>query len=209
MARTRSVGKEAMAHTKTSDQDQSSQQGGHEGRMYGRFAAMILTSTVVMYALTYTNLFEFEHAHFSLERVYMAVLMGSAMAIIMLGYMWGMMYRNTKVNIAIVAGALVVGAAAFTASQLQIFVEDEEYMEAMIPHHSIAILTSERSDLDDVRVKELAQGIAVTQVKEIKQMEWLLQDIEENGLATTEEEAEERPIPDFEVDLPISAFDDD
>ena len=195
-----------MTDTQTNEQDQSSHKDGHEARMYLRFAAMIVTSTVVMYLLTYTNLFEVGHAHFSLERLYMAVLMGSAMAIIMLGFMWGMMYRNTKVNVAIVVGALVVGAAAFTASQMQTFVGDERYMKAMIPHHSIAILTSERSDLDDVRVQKLAQGISRTQVKEIKQMEWLLQDIEENGLATTQEEAQHRPIPDFDVDTPISAF---
>jgi hypothetical protein len=72
-------------------------------------------------------------------------------------------------------------------------------MKGMIPHHSIAILTSERADIDDVRVRELADGIIKTQRLEIKEMEWLLNDIEENGSATTEEEAAERPIPEFEA----------
>ena len=195
-----------MSESQSNAQRQSTHRQGHETRMYLRFAAMILTSTVVMYLLTYTNLFEVGHAHFSLERLYMAVLMGSAMAIIMLGFMWGMMYRNTKVNIAIVVGALIVGAAAFTASQMQTLVGDERYMKAMVPHHSIAILTSERSDLDDVRVQKLAQGISRTQVLEIKEMEWLLQDIEENGPATTQDEAQQRPVPDFDADTPSSAL---
>lgn len=71
-------------------------------------------------------------------------------------------------------------------------------MNGMIPHHSIAILTSERADIDDVRVRELADGIIKAQRKEIKEMDWLVEDIEENGPATTQEEARQLPFPDFE-----------
>ncbi len=194
---------ESHEHQHDNDHDD----GGHqERRMYLRFAAMILTSTVVMYALTYTNLFDLGHAHVSEERIYMAVLMGSAMAIIMLGFMWGMMYRNVRVNIGIVVGALVVGGTALTLSQSQRLVEDGAYMRGMIPHHSIAILTSERAQIEDLRVRELADGISSTQVKEIKEMEWLLGDIAENGLATTPEEAEARPVPDFSGGSPGSGW---
>jgi uncharacterized protein (DUF305 family) len=70
-------------------------------------------------------------------------------------------------------------------------------MKAMIPHHSIAILTSVRANLDDVRVQQLADGIAATQVEEIAEMEWLLADIAANGKATTQDEADRRPVPDF------------
>ncbi|GAB2626642.1 hypothetical protein GCM10027270_12210 [Nocardioides ginkgobilobae] len=168
------------------------------GRTYARFGLMIATSTVTMYVLTYTNLFDIEHAHVSEERIYMAVLMGSAMAIIMLGFMWSM-YPRTAVNVGIVAGALVVGGTALGLSQSQVLVEDEAYMLGMIPHHSIAILTSERADLDDVRVQELAQGIRDAQVREIAEMEWLLDDIDANGPATSEQEAQERPVPEFDA----------
>lgn len=75
-------------------------------------------------------------------------------------------------------------------------------MRAMIPHHSIAILTSERSEIEDVRVRELADGIIEAQLREIDEMNWLIADIAENGIAATEAEAEERPVPDFEVSLP-------
>ncbi|MBD3945737.1 DUF305 domain-containing protein [Nocardioides ganghwensis] len=166
--------------------------------MYARFGLMIATSTLVMFALTYTNAFSVDHVRFSEERVYMALLMGAAMALVMLAFMWGMMYRNRAVNIGIVLGALVLGGTALYLSRSQALVDDESYMEAMIPHHSIAILTSERAGIEDVRVRELADGITAAQRKEIKEMDWLVQDIEENGPATTQEEAEQRPVPDFE-----------
>lgn len=167
-------------------------------RMYGRFAAMITTSTIVMFLLTYTNSIEvFGHAHFSQERFYMALLMGGAMAVVMLAFMWGM-YRDTRTNVAIVVGSLVLAGTAFTFSRAQVFVDDSAYMAGMIPHHSIAILTSERADIDDLRVRELADRIIEAQRKEIKEMEWLLDDIDENGPATTADEAESRPVPAFD-----------
>lgn len=110
--------------------------------------------------------------------------------------MWGM-YKNVKVNLAIYAGALVLGLTAFGLSQSQAFVQDTAYMKGMIPHHSIAILTSERAQIQDVRVRELADAIIEAQRKEIDEMDWLVEDIAENGPATTQSEADERPVPDF------------
>ncbi len=82
-----------------------------EPRRYLRFAAMIATSTVVMFLLTYTNAYAWGHVRWSEERVYMALLMGGAMAVVMLAFMWSM-YSNRKVNLAIfgVAFALMGGA---------------------------------------------------------------------------------------------------
>ncbi len=167
---------------------------------YWRFGAMIATSTAVMFVLTYTNSMEFSHVQWSEERVYMALLMGGAMAMIMLGFMWGT-YKNTRANMAIMAGGFALAVLALFLSRSQMFVDDEAYMNGMIPHHSIAILTSERADIDDVRVRQLADDIIKAQRKEIKEMEWLLADIDENGEATTESEAAERPIPRFEGEL--------
>jgi uncharacterized protein (DUF305 family) len=169
----------------------------HERKMYLIFAGMIATSTVTMFLLTYTNAFTWAHMTFSEERVYMALLMGSAMAIIMLGFMWGMMYKNVRVNLAIIAGALVLGLTALWLSRSQTLVDDQAYMNGMIPHHSIAILTSERADIDDVRVRELADEIIEAQRKEIAEMKWLVDDIESNGVVTTDQEAEQRPVPEF------------
>lgn len=186
--------------TTQSEQNQQSEHEEHkkhERKMYLLFAGMIITSTVTMFLLTYTNAVTWSHMTFSEERVYMAILMGSAMAIIMLGFMWVAMYKNVTVNVAIIVGALVVGGSALWLSRSQAFVQDEAYMKGMIPHHSIAILTSERSGISDVRVRQLADDIIEAQREEIAEMKWLIEDIEENGAATTQEEAQQRPVPEL------------
>lgn len=178
--------------------DGETDEASHERRMYGRFALMIATSTGVMFALTYTNAFSIQHVRWSEERFYMALLMVAAMALVMLAFMRSMMYRNGKLNLVVVATAVLLGGVALTLSRSQVLVDDRAYMRGMIPHHSIAILTSERADIDDVRVRELADGIAATQRREIAEMEWLIADIAENGSVTTREEADQRPVPAIE-----------
>lgn len=183
------------SHNGHAEQDGSSG-GSRQRRAYLRFGAMIACSTAVMYGLTYSNLFSIEHARWSEERAYMAILMGSAMAVVMLGFMWTM-YASVRVNLAIIGTALVLGGTAFGLLRTQALVEDEAYMKSMIPHHSIAVLTSERAGIEDLRVRELAEGISRTQIEEIKQMTWLLADIAENGKADTAAEAARRPAPRF------------
>ncbi|MCV2868856.1 DUF305 domain-containing protein [Defluviimonas sp. WL0002] len=140
---------------------------------YSRFALMILTSTVVMFVLMYLNTYAFEHVFFSETRVYMAVLMGATMAIIMLGYMLGM-YANKALNIAIFAGAAVVFALSLWLVRSQVTVSGESYMRAMIPHHSIAVMTSERARIRDARVRKLADEIIGAQRREIAEMRYLI-----------------------------------
>ena len=186
-------------NTQRQDQGSDQQKKHHERRMYLIFGAMIATSTTAMFLLTYTNAYAWDHVRFSEERLYMALLMGSCMAIIMLAFMWMMMYKNVALNIGIIVAALVVGGTALYLSRSQTLVQDENYMKGMIPHHSIAILTSERSEISDVRVRRLADEIIKAQRVEIKEMDWLIRDIEENGPATTPEQAEQRPVPSFDA----------
>lgn len=167
---------------------------------YGTFLAMIATSTVVMFGLMYLNTYELSHIHFSETRTYMALYMGATMAVIMLAFMLGM-YKNKKANLAIFGGAVLVFAASLALLRSQTTVQDKSWMNAMIPHHSIAVLTSERAEIDDPRVRDLADRIIKAQRKEIKEMKWLLQDIKQNGKAATEAEADARPIPEFEGEL--------
>ena len=184
----------------SADHTGSSDDGHHgERRRYLRFAAMIATSTVVMFVLTYTNSYAFDHVRWSEERVYMALLMAGAMSIVMLGFMWSM-HTNTKVNVAILLASVALMGVALHLSRSQQLVDDREYMKGMIPHHSIAILTSERADLDDVRVCELANSIIRAQREEIAEMDWLIDDIAENGEATTADEAADRPVPTYTSD---------
>jgi uncharacterized protein (DUF305 family) len=147
---------------------------------YARFGLMIACSTLVMYGLMYLNTYQLAHVHFSQTRAWMALVMGAAMAIVMLGFMLGM-YDNKRRNAAIFVGAAAVFAIALWLVRSQATVDDVSYMRAMIPHHSIAIMTSERARISDARVRKLADGIAATQRKEIAEMEALIADIERNG----------------------------
>lgn len=164
---------------------------------YWRFAAMIGTSSLVMFILMYFNTFALEHVRWSETRFYMTFVMGAAMAVVMLSFMLGM-YRNARINLGIYAGSAVVFVLALFLVRSQVTVGDQSYMKAMIPHHSIAIMTSERAGIEDVRVRELADGIIEAQRREIKEMEWLIRDIAENGPATSQAEADARPVPDYE-----------
>jgi len=144
---------------------------------YSRFALMILTSTLVMFGLMYLNTYQTSHVWFSETRAYMAVVMGAAMAIVMLGFMWKH-YPRRPVNLAIVGGAVTVFVGGLWLVRSQATIEDVSWMKAMIPHHSIAILTSERATLSDPRVRELADEIIAAQRREIDEMEALITDLE-------------------------------
>lgn len=162
---------------------------------YKRFFAMIVTSMIVMYFLMYLNSYQIiEHFWFSETRMYMTLIMGGAMILIMLGYMLGM-YKNKRANRAIFAGGILLISFAVGLVRSQITVTDVDYMEGMIPHHSIAVLTSERAGIEDVRVRLLADAIIEAQRREIEEMEWLISDIRENGKATTRAAAEARKVP--------------
>lgn len=172
--------------------------GMSETKQYGRFAGMIATAMAAMFALTYVNTYELDHVRFSETRLYMTFVMGAAMALIMLGFMLGM-YRDRKVNLSILGVALVVFAGAIWLVRSQAAVDDNSYMSAMIPHHSIAILTSERAGIEDLRVQDLADEIIEAQEREIAEMDWLLADIAENGPATTNSDAASRPVPEADT----------
>lgn len=163
---------------------------------YLRFLAMIATAMVVMYISTYLNTYDLSHVEFSETRVFMTLIMGSTMALVMLGFMLGM-YKNLRANLAIVLGALVVLGLATWLVRSQTTVQEQSYMRAMIPHHSIAILTSENSEIEDQRVCELAVEIIKAQRREIDEMNWLIADIAEHGPATSAEELARRPVPEF------------
>ncbi len=144
---------------------------------YAKFGAMIATSTLVMLGLMYLNTYQLSHVYFSETRLYMAFLMGATMAVIMLAFMRNM-YTNRKANFAIFAGSIAVFVVALWLVRSQSTVEDVSWMRAMIPHHSIAILTSERAHISDPRVRELADQIIEAQRREIAEMKALIEDLE-------------------------------
>ena len=155
---------------------------------YKRFLAMIATSTVVMLGLMYLNTYVWDHVFWSQTRFWMAFVMGASMAVVMLAFMLPM-YDDAGKNLAIVVVAIAVFAGALWLVRSQQTIDDVAYMKAMIPHHSIAIMTSERAHIRDARTRELAKSIITAQRREIAEMKYLIADIEENGVRAPTREA--------------------
>lgn len=150
---------------------------GIHAMTYTRFFSMIVASTLIMYGLMYLNTFQLDHIFFSQTRAWMAIYMGAVMAAVMLAFMWGM-YKGEGAKIGILAGSAVVFAASLYLVRSQDTVDDVSWMKAMIPHHSIAILTSGRANISDPRVRQLADDIIAAQLKEIDEMKALIVDLE-------------------------------
>lgn len=157
---------------------QKSQHPMHMG--WGRFAAMIATSTVVMFFLMYQLVYTVDHATFSVNRLLSSFIMGAVMTVVMLGYMWSM-YRGSAIKVAVLAGAVVAAGALLWLNRSQQLIADTSFMKAMIPHHSIAVNNARKAGIRDPRVRELADAIIESQVREIAQMQLLVDDIERNG----------------------------
>ncbi|EMF0425435.1 DUF305 domain-containing protein [Enterococcus hirae] len=143
-------------------------------KKYWKFLLMIGVSTVIMFGMMYLNVYSIDHLFFSRTRVFMALMMGAVMAIIMLLFMWKM-YENKTLNKIILGVSVLVFAGSLFMVRSQTTVSDVAWMKAMIPHHSIAILTSKRANLKDPEVKKLANDIIEAQEKEIEQMKKLIE----------------------------------
>ena len=146
-------------------------------KQYVRFGVMILVSTVVMFGMMYLNVFQCDHIFYSQTRLFMALMMGAVMAMIMLLFMWKM-YENKKWNLAILAVSVLVFCGSLFMVRSQTAVDDVKWMKAMIPHHSIAILTSTNAAIKDPEVKELADDIIQTQKEEIEKMKEMIERLE-------------------------------
>ena len=151
-----------------------------QAKPYVRFAAMVGTSTLVMFGLMYLNTYEASHVLFSETRAWMALLMGAAMAIVMLGFMTHML-KSKAVNLVVLVASVLVFGLALWLVRSQRTVGDVSYMKAMIPHHSIAIMTSRRAGISDPRVRKLADEIIEAQVREIGEMKRLISELEEDN----------------------------
>jgi hypothetical protein len=159
---------------------------------YGRFAAMVAASTVIMFGLMYLNTFALDHVWFSQTRSWMALLMGAVMSAVMLGFMWDM-YKSRTTNVVVLVASMAVFAVSLWLVRSQDTVSDVSYMKAMIPHHSIAVLTSERAHIRDPRVRRLADDIVEAQVREIGQMENLIADLEAEPVPANARDLPPRP----------------
>jgi len=144
---------------------------------YLKFALMMVVSFIIMYAVMFANVAEFDHVMLSTMRTYMTILMIAPMAISMMLFMWGM-YKNKTLNGIIIGAAIVIFGVTYYMMRNQTGISDVQYMKGMIPHHSSAILTSEKSDLKDPETKKLAEEIIKAQEEEIAKMKQLINKLE-------------------------------
>lgn len=145
---------------------------------YKRFLLMIATSVVVMYMAMYLNNYAWDHVFWSETRAYMALIMGAVMATVMLLFMIDK-YPNKKSNAMVFIGSAVLFLTSLFLVRSQTTVDDVSWMKGMIPHHSIAILTSKRANISDPRVRQLADEIIKAQEREIKEMKNYIKDLED------------------------------
>lgn len=147
---------------------------------WGRFAAMIVLSTMIMFVLMYQLVYSADHAMFSFNRLLASLIMGGVMTALMLAFMWKM-YQPQAVKFAVLVVGLLVAVILLALNRSQAFIDDTRFMESMIPHHSIAINNARKAQISDPRVRKLADKIIEAQVREIAEMKLLLQDIDRNG----------------------------
>lgn len=164
------------------------------GMSWGKFAAMIITSTVIMFFLMYQLVYAMDHAMFSRNRMISSLVMGCVMSVVMLAFMWSM-YKGKAAKIIVLAGAALGAAVLLFVNRSQALIDDVAFMKSMIPHHSIAINNARKASISDPRVRELADRIIESQIREIAEMKLLIQDIEQNG----ERGAEDLPPRSTEI----------
>jgi hypothetical protein len=155
---------------------------------WGRLAAMIGISTVLMFVLMYQLIYTTDHAFFSVNRLVASLVMACVMTIIMVGLMWSM-YQGARAKSLLLALAAVGFITLLAMNRSQVLIDDVSFMRAMIPHHSIAINNARKAHIADPRVRELADQIIESQVREIETMRLLLQDIADEGKRGT------KPLP--------------
>jgi hypothetical protein len=156
------------------------------GMSWGRLAAMIATSTFIMFFLMYQLIYSLDHATFSMNRLIASLVMGCVMTVVMLGFMWSM-YKGMGTKITVLVVAALAGVALLSVNRSQVLIEDVGFMKSMIPHHSIAINNARKASISDPRVRSLADGIIESQVREIAEMKLLIDDIARNGKRGTTE----------------------
>lgn len=144
---------------------------------YTKFLLMLVFSAISMYITMYFNTYGLDHVFFSWTRMYMTFIGIGGMALVMFFFM-RKMYKNKRKNHGIILGSILIMMVSTYLVRQQIPIGDVKWMKAMIPHHSIAILTSSRADLKDPEVMQLAEDIIKAQEREITEMKRMIKRLE-------------------------------
>lgn len=156
------------------------QQNQNMGMSWSLFAAMIATSSFIMFFLMYQLVYSLDHVMFSMNRLIASLVMDCVMTIVMMSFMWSM-YKGMRTKIAILVLASLLGVLFLLANRSQTLIGDVSFMKSMIPHHSIAINNARKASISDPRVRRLADHIIESQIREIAEMKLLIDDISQNG----------------------------
>jgi uncharacterized protein (DUF305 family) len=146
---------------------------------YGKLGLTLGISFIVMYAIMFLNVNDISHVYLNMTRLYMTVMMTAAMGVLMILLM-PMMYPNKRKNAIWIISSIAVFSLTFVGVHRQFGISDVQYMKGMIPHHSIAIMTSKHAHITDPRVRKLADDIIKTQEKEIAEMKHLIDSLQQH-----------------------------
>lgn len=148
------------------------------GRHYRQLLVMAGLSFFSMFWLMYAMVNSGQNVYVNINQFYMAGLMTAPMIIIEVVLM-SAMYRQKKINAAIIAASLVVFILCWVFIRQQTAVSDKQFLRSMIPHHAGALLMCKESPITDPEIKALCESIKVSQQKEIDQMKLILKRIGE------------------------------
>ena len=161
----------------------------HEGNRHGAIAAAmerkhyrmlglnLILSLIIMYLLMFSMIWSTNDFFNNNNMLYMAVTMAAPMGILML-LMMPMMYPDRRTNMLLYGLFALLLVGAFWSIRSQALVNDEQFLRAMIPHHSGAVTMCNRSSIRDPEVRELCfkpNGIVESQTREIAQMKAILE----------------------------------
>lgn len=139
---------------------------------------MAILSFISMYVLMYAMVDRFANVYSSFNQVYMAALMTAPMIIIEILLMRAM-YKDKKLNIAIIMVSVIGLITFFLFIRQQTAIGDKQFLRSMIPHHAGAILMCEESSITDPEIKRLCEEIKVSQQLEIDRMKSILNRLEQ------------------------------
>ncbi len=131
---------------------------------------------VLMFILMYAMVDRVENVIPNLNQAYMAAIMTSPMLILEV-WLMGSMYENKRALWAILAGSVLVFAAAFTFIRQQTAIGDKEFLRSMISHHASALLMCEQADIQDPEIVDLCGEILSSQQEQIDFMKAKLEQL--------------------------------
>jgi hypothetical protein len=159
-----------MSHDHQMRAGHRSGSSGAAGRPYLMFWLNMALGLAVMYIVMFSMIDGWRDFRNNLNMFYMAVTMWAPMGIFMLATMPDM-YPNRRANVVLYVLFALLTAGSFWATRAQVLIDNRQFIDSMIPHHSGAILMCREASLSDAELVTLCGEITKAQREEIEQME--------------------------------------